>query len=138
LDLPPVAETNKGASEWASSARASDAEIDLEHAGAETGSAYAGGMAGPEYAGVAEHGRFAAGVRLLGAGVVIYFGAGAAMRSGFALELRNPFSLQIAQGLQHIILPSLAVLAESPEQSENAVVFLRSVLSDHPRLKRGK
>jgi hypothetical protein len=78
---------------------------------------------------------FAAGVRLLGAAAVMYFGTAAAMRSGFALTIRAPYTQQIAGGLQHVLLPALSALAEGPEQAEKAVVYLRSVLTDHPLLR---
>ncbi|MDR1686114.1 MAG: hypothetical protein LBR82_06720 [Desulfovibrio sp.] len=78
---------------------------------------------------------FAAGVRLLGAGVVLYFGTASALRSGFALTIRAPYTQQIAGGLQHILLPALSALAEGPERTEKAVAYLRSVLTAHPLLR---
>jgi hypothetical protein len=90
------------------------------------------GQSGSTTCGGAE---FAAGVRLLDAGVVLYFGTTAALRSGFALTLRVPYTQQRAGGLQHILLPALSALAEGPEQTEKAVVYLRSVLADHPLLR---
>ncbi|MDR2669913.1 MAG: hypothetical protein LBC14_08185 [Desulfovibrio sp.] len=78
---------------------------------------------------------FAAGVRLLGAGAVMYFGTGAVSRSGFALTIRAPYTQQIVEGLQHILLPALSALAEDRENTEKAVAYLRSVLTDHPLLR---
>jgi hypothetical protein len=78
---------------------------------------------------------FAAGVKLLGGGVVVYFGADAVLRSGFALTVRTPFTQQIAGGLLHILLPALSEPAQGPEQAEKAATYLRSVLTDHPLLR---
>jgi hypothetical protein len=78
---------------------------------------------------------FAEGVRLLGAGIILYFGTAAAARSGFSLTTRAPYTQQIAGGLQHILLPALSALGEGPEQADKTVAFLRSVLADHPLLR---
>ncbi|MDR2123972.1 MAG: hypothetical protein LBP38_03185 [Desulfovibrio sp.] len=78
---------------------------------------------------------FVAGVGLLGAGAVLYFGTAAVLRSGFALTIRTPYTQQMAGGIQHILLPALSVLAEGAEQAEKAVTYLRSVLTDHPLLR---
>ncbi|MDR2669895.1 MAG: hypothetical protein LBC14_08095 [Desulfovibrio sp.] len=87
----------------------------------------------PEHTGICPE--FAAGVRLLGAGAVMYFGTGAVLRSGFALTIRAPYTQQIVAGLQHILLPALSALAEDRENTEKAVAYLRSVLTDHPLLR---